>query len=325
MKKIIIKILEAFSRVRMRFTLLSVYRNDVKYNLRNLRGTCKDSKDKSDADIMLVMHALEKGMSFQGVKREFGKEKALSLVSLLDHHIDRYGVDNQVKVATSILSSYLQDSNSVRDENTRGIISNYLETHSNLIDERLGGSKVVVEPNFNFTFNDLQDFYKQRSSVRSFSEIPLSLDEIQRAIGIAQLTPSACNRQASRVYVIRDREKIRRILAAQLGDQGWCNNADTLFIVSTIATYFGNLYERQQPYIDGGMFAMNLVMGLHAQKIATCYKMYVRLPKLDREIRGIVSMPENEVPIVLVLAGHYPDMPVESPLSHRNTIYYDIQ
>lgn len=62
---------------------------------------------------------------------------------------------------------------------------------------------------------------------------------------------------------------------------------------------------------------MNLVHGLHLNHVATCFKMFVREPKIEKEFKQIADIPDCEIPIVLVLAGHYKDTPVLSPKSVR--------
>ena len=309
-------------RARLAFQLRRIYTSDSKYQLKYLKDLSPDGKDRSDAEIMLVMHALEKGLSFREKKTGFGKEKSSSLVDMLERHIGLYGIDSQVVVATNILDNYLKDPSSTDDVSVRGKIEQYLSSHKDLLRSETGGVKKVSAPQGNPSYEEILAFYGNRSSVREFSSVPLSEEEIDKAIAIASTTPSACNRQASRVYVVQDREKLKGLMENQLGDQGWCNGADTLFIVTEVATYFGSSYERRQPFIDGGMFAMNLVMGLHAQGIASCCKMYVRDPRADKAVRKLIGIPENEMPIVLILAGHYPDHEVTSPLSKRNEIAY---
>lgn len=318
------KIAAFVRRIQLKMTLRRVYSSDSKYLLKHLKDLGVDKKDRSDAEIMLVMHALEKGMSFKQKKKGFGKEKSSALVDLLNRHILLFGVDRQVTVASNVLNCYLRDPSGTEDADVREKIEQYISAHKDLLDNSEAGVKKVSKPEEVVPYAMVLDFFKSRSSVRDFSNIPLSKEEIDRALELASTTPSACNRQASRVYVIQNKQKIAEICDNQLGDQSWCNNADTLFFVTEVATFFGSLYERRQPYIDGGMFAMNLVMGLHAQGIASCFKMYIRHPDLDGKIRKIIGIPENEIPIVLVLAGHYPDHDVTSPLSKRNRIYYEI-
>lgn len=62
---------------------------------------------------------------------------------------------------------------------------------------------------------------------------------------------------------------------------------------------------------------MNFVWGLHLNHVATCFKMFVREPKREREFKKLADIPENEIPIVLIMAGHYKDEPVVSPKSAR--------
>lgn len=325
MTNIISKIKATVKDALFKHQLKRLYDADAKYQMRYLRGLAQESKDKSDAEIMLVMHALEKGMSFKVKKKGFGKEKSSALVDLLNKHLISYGVDDQVAVATNILHGYLQDAFSVEDIDVRKKIEDYLSEHKDLLKESTGGAKSVTKPVDILSYEDVLRLYSSRVSVREYSNQPLSKEEIDKAINLARTSPSACNRQAARVYVVKDEQLKRSIMDNQLGDQGWCNGADTLFVVTEKATYFGNLYERSEPFIDGGMFAMNLVMGLHSQGIASCCKMYVREPQIDKIIRGLLSIPENEIPIILILAGHYPEHSVTSPISIKNIINYEIQ
>lgn len=325
MKMIVGRVKAFLKDIHFRNQMRRVYSSDSRYQFQHLRGLCRDSKDKSDADIMLVMHALEKGMSFPVKKEGFGKEKSSALVDMLNKHITLYGIDRQVIVATNILNGYIQDPYSVRDVAVREKIKQYLVSNKAILGDEIGGVKMVSMPSDNPGFDAIKKFYESRTSVREYSEEPLSKDEINKAIELAMTTPSACNRQASRVYVVQDKKKIVEVMENQLGDQGWCNRANTLFVVTSVSTYFGGLYERKEPYIDGGMFAMNLVMGLHVQNIASCFKMYIRHPDIDKTIRNILSIPENEIPIILILAGHYPDYETKCPISIRNKIDYEIQ
>lgn len=323
-KKLAIRLLLIYNTLHTKLQILSLYWGDFKYNLKNHRATCAESVDKSRANIMLVMHALEKGISFTVKKESYGRDKAIDLVHKLERHISQYGVDDQVVSATNILAEYLKDPHSTKDSNCREKIRIFLSERAQLIHENIGGAKPVVCPELGVSYEQLYDVFSKRVSVRNFSDKPLSNEEIEKAIRLAELTPTACNRQACRVHIIKSKTIIEEILQNQLGDQGWCSNADTLFIVTTISTYFGNVYERQQPYIDGGLFAMNLDMALHIQGIASCFKMYIRSPKFDRVVKIIANINENEIPIVLIFAGHYKEEITYSPLSKRNNIDYEL-
>lgn len=116
---------------------------------------------------------------------------------------------------------------------------------------------------------------------------------------------------------MRKPEQIKKILDNQLGDQGWASGANTLFVITSNLSRFGGTYEHSQALIDGGLFAMNFDWGLHLQHIVSCFKMYVRESKRQKEFLRISEINPNEVPIVLILAGHYKDTTVYGPVSHR--------
>ena len=181
--------------------------------------------------------------------------------------------------------------------------------------------KKVSEPTFLCSSEAIWQFFSTRSSVRNFSNKEIPRVVFKNAERFASLTPTACNRQSSKVYFYKDKNIISEILDTQLGDQGWCNNASALFVVVGNGSYFNASYESKQVYIDGGMFAMNFCLGLHLQKIATCFKMYVRSPKEDRRFHKVTRIPQNEIPIVLIMAGYYPNDGKEyySPLSYRQS------
>ena len=55
------------------------------------------------------------------------------------------------------------------------------------------------------TTADFRAFAQSRHSVRWFSDATVDLGVIKQAISIAQTAPSACNRQATRVKIIKDK------------------------------------------------------------------------------------------------------------------------
>ncbi len=214
------------------------------------------------------------------------------------------------------MNKYRQDKNSCKDTSLTNQIDALLTQHAELITIDYAGLKQCSEPK-DFDLDSVEYFFQSRNSVRVYSDEPITDEEITRACSFATCTPTACNRQSSSVYAFTDKDMIEKILDNQLGDQGWCRNATALFVVTGKLTFFEGIYERQQVYVDGGLFAMNFVYGLHLQHIATCYKMFVREPKRENQFKTICGIPDNETPVVLILAGHYTDTPVECPKSHR--------
>lgn len=295
------------------------YLNDYLYMVKYSLSSPFDSKDRMLARIMLVMHALEKGMSFPK-DRIFGEEKANTLAIMLEKYLTKYKCNNICIIALNVLSEYLKQPNSTDNQKIRKKISTLLQKYKENIVENYAGVKKVTGP-FVFNKKEIESFYKSRASIRDFSNVIVSDEEIKSALKIATTTPSACNRQTCRVHAYRDKVLIDKILDNQLGNQGWANKATILFIITSNTSYFNCGYERYQAFIDGGLFAMNFDMGLHLNNIASCFKMYIRTPQMDKKFRKICNIPDNEIPIVLILAGHYPSYEITSPKSVRISEY----
>lgn len=275
---------------------------DFIFLVKNSYNIRVNTREKTFANIMLSMHSLEKGMSFPKKKSNWGKNKALDLCTLIEKAFVLYGNDERLQIAMSVLDNYIKDSYSCKEDI---VVSRILNLLNEKFDRAVrAGVKQITYPRFTATVEQIVDFYKTRSSVRYFSNDPITSEELIKIEAILSSTPTACNRQTCKTYAFRG-EICKKIINNQLGDQGWCNNADTVFIVTSNGSSFNSTFESKEAYIDGGMYAMNLCMALHMLKIASCFKMFVRTPKIEKEFKKICNLPQNEIPIVLLLAGHY--------------------
>lgn len=306
-------------RMLKSWQLVSCFFSDYVYYKKHNLGAGVHDKDHLEANIMLVMHQLEKGMSFTCSKRVFGGDKAMGLVNMLREFLQKYGMNDVCKIAINVLYEYSKRDNSTQDLHIRKDIDSLCSEYKDVISDNYAGVKVISEPPV-FNKQIIEEFFNTRSSVREYSDIPVTDEEYRKALAFASCTPSACNRQASRVHYYNVKEVIKRLVDNQLGNQGWCDNASACFVVTVNASYFGGGYERCEALIDGGLYAMNFVWGLHLNHIATCFKMFVRDPKREKKFKRIANIPENEIPIVLIMAGHYKSEPVASPKSVRRDV-----
>lgn len=273
--------------------------------------------------VLLIVHALEKGLSFVHKKENWGRAKAYELCRLIDRYFLTCMDDETMLMAVNVLYCYKEDEFSCKEERLLNNIDNILDRNRGLIMESYKGVKRIEEPPL-FNEQQIKQFFNTRNSVRYFSEKKITDEEIKEAFNFAQCTPTACNRQTSKMYVFRKKNIIREILDNQLGDQGWCSNASALIVITGNVSFFNGVYERRQVFIDGGLYAMNLVYGLHLQHIASCYKMFISEPCREEKFKKLCNIPDNEVPIVLILAGHYKQHTSYSPLSKRNGAKYEI-
>lgn len=294
-------------------------KKNFQYDFNTYFPNCLDggmNPDQILSSILLNLHQLEKGMSFTKSARIFGEEKALHVVKLIRLYLAKNKPNDVIALAINVLHEYLENKNSTKNENSRKSIFSIIEENKDLVGKFVSGTKIVSKPH-DFDVNAIHDFFFSRNSVREFSDKPISDEEIMKVMEFATCTPTACNRQTSRVHVYRDRKKMNALIENQLGYQNWCGNATAIFVITSNVSYFNSSYEHLQALVDGGLYAMNFDYGLHLYQIASCYKMYVRLPEIDKEFHSISGIPENEWPVVLIFAGHYPKKPIVSPKSVR--------
>jgi nitroreductase len=129
-----------------------------------------------------------------------------------------------------------------------------------------------------------------RHSIRCFSGEPVDLSLINEAVRIAQTTPSVCNRQSSRVYIIQDESSKQAVLERQPGNRGFGHLADKILIVTSDLRAFSGMHERNQAFVDGGMFAMSLLYSLHYLGLGACALSWMVRKDVDEKMRKSLVM-----------------------------------
>lgn len=148
---------------------------------------------------------------------------------------------------------------------------------------------------------------RQRHSVRDFADSPVSPDAIRNAISAAIRSPSSCNRQPWRVAVVSEESEVVSLLAVQGGLNSYGKNLQVLLAVACDCAMFGDPYERNMPYIDGGIFACALAYELHAAGLATCMLNASHAPNAERTVRKQLGLSGTEVLICYIAVGQHPD------------------
>jgi nitroreductase len=153
-------------------------------------------------------------------------------------------------------------------------------------------------------------------SVRDFEvgQIPLR-HLIQDAVEMAARTPSVCNRQTWRVHAFEG-QRAQDVLSLQTGNRGFGHTIPLVLIVTSNMLYFTGTIERNQAWIDGGMFSMTLLLSLHAQGLGAVSLNWSVLNERDEALRNLGGIPAHERIIMLIGCG-YPKAGAVVPLSLR--------
>ena len=161
--------------------------------------------------------------------------------------------------------------------------------------------------------SDFQTLAYSRHSVRDFSDKPLSVEQVKKAVKLAQTAPSACNRQSSRIIHVTDREKCKKILNIQGGAKGH-SITELLLLVSDLSLY-RFLSEMDTPYLDSGIFLYSCTY----YGIDTCPLIWDDYGEKGTELRRILSIGKNMHVIAVIQIGEHRENCVHA-ISHRRPV-----
>jgi len=113
-----------------------------------------------------------------------------------------------------------------------------------------------------------------------------------------------CNRQGARAYYFDEPAQIAAILAIHGGSQGFADQVPGLFVVAYDIRTFENVFERNQGWIDGGLFAMNLLTALHGLGLGAVPLNWSRRNGATSRLRKIAAVPEHDNVVMMIAAGH---------------------
>ena len=152
------------------------------------------------------------------------------------------------------------------------------------------------------------EFFYSRHSMRQFDSKIINIEDIKKAIKIAQKAPTACNRQASKVYLYTDKEINAALGELIAGNTGFQQEVQNYLVVTADVSAFYDTFERNQVYVEAGLFSMALVEALHYYGIGSCILQNGEYYKKNRKFKDICkNIPENERIILFVAIGYYKD------------------
>jgi len=291
--------------------IVGSYYSDINRYLK-FSTTIKKPKtyEQLEARIISHYHALEKALSFREKKVIFGEDVAKSLLKLLEEYVFfGFSIEKKsFKSAVDILKKYIsfcQDSRNDCDY-LKDISLKLLNLYKNT--EELGGTiKLIKKDILEAVKGDFKELAFSRHSIRDFSNEEVREEIIVEAVKIAQRAPSACNRQTSKVIIISDRFLKEKVLQLQTGNKGFGHLANKLIIVASDLQYFEGAIERNQAFVDGGIFSMSLLYALHYQGLGVCSLNWATKPNKDKKLRKLLGLKESTTIILIIAVGHLPN------------------
>ena len=222
--------------------------------------------------IVIDYHRIEKGLSLPRPKYAFGKQVIENLLSNCNIFLDRFGNDWVLDQSASALETYFKEF-SGSDElvqhkaNFDLLRSRIAETKA----QQFGPTKTVAKDDLlNKCDFDFDSFYCSRYSIRDFSYKDVGDEVVKKALSLAMRAPSVCNRQPWRVIDIKSQSKIQKVCSVQGGSRGFAEAINRLLVIAVDLQEFYIVGERNEAWVDGGIFLQSVLISLHAQGVGAC-------------------------------------------------------
>lgn len=275
----------------------------------------QQARQALSAELLFQYHKLEKGLVMPGPRRLFGVEAAMAVMEAVDRW-RAAGLDSRDTVFVGALVTLHAYRNrlSMAQLDSNGIILPHVERfleRIGAIDRESSLSTPQALPNESISGVSGNEAFRQlvnaRRSVRDFLPNPVDRATIDEAVRIAQLSPSACNRQPCSVYLVSDEVKKRRLLALQNGNRGFGHLAPHIAIVTADERCFFDASERHEPYVDGGLFAMSFILSLRAHGVGSCCLNWCVAPKTDQVAHELLGVDTSRRIVMLIAFGYAPE------------------
>lgn len=304
--------------LRQRRRTVKAYRALVRvylYDFRNYRkasplGLSYDDPEQLRSRIIIDAHKLEKGLALPEPRLGFGRDTIARLLQSLKMFRKRFGADYSADWSLATLGAY-QEYNRTHGEEVTWFdpqMADLQAASGTAIQPELGGyMEHTPDPDATWDAAAFGAFARARHSARIYSDAPVAPELIARAAASAQYTPSVCNRQSGRLHVYRDRATMDALLKAQGGSRGFGDTAPVLIAITADRRGFQTPQERNQCWIDGGLFAMSFIYALHAEGLGSCCLNWSRDVDMDRIAHQAGAIPDHEAIIMLLAVGHLPD------------------
>ncbi len=285
--------------------LLHGFYNQIKRD-KDIQKNIKYQKNRLEAEIIRNVHSIEKGLSIQNPRPGFGLKKIREMFTLVEKYLKCFGDEEIIYFVIDAVKEYLkkQQSMNFENEDILFIKQKLLEIQS-IVGEHegvYGGTLIYKKSDVNFKIDDIENFFKTRHSIRDFSTAPIDEENLIKAIKLAQSSPSACNRQAVRVYSIKPNSYMN-IIGNLDGIGGFAESVERFLLITGVQSAY-RAGEKNQFVVSAAMFASYLSLSLHAYGIGACVIQRSLIEnKLFKKFKEVYNISEDEQVVVMLGVG----------------------
>jgi nitroreductase len=269
----------------------------------------KSLKDIGETSVLLRrnIHRLEKGLIMQPRRDVFAENFISETVKIYERAIKLGNLNaEEKKWITDVLVEYflvVKDTNII--SRSRGMFNACVEQDNQL--NKFVPYLFDTLPQLDINYEQLHKLFTKRRSVRWYQDKDVPMNLIEKAVKLATLAPSACNRQPYSFYVSESRQKAIEIAKCAGGTLGWADGIPcTIVIVGDLSAYPSER-DRHLIYIDGSLASMQLMLAFETLGLSTCSINWPDVESAEQKMEKLINLKPHERPIMLLSVGYAQD------------------
>lgn len=275
-------------------------------------------------DLVRNIHRLEKGLSLKNLEPTFAEDYIGRTVSNLEELLKDYPnvgacQDDRLCWALDVLSRYFR---TVKTTPATGSARSTFEVLTKRIGYRLGKKYPHarrVEGSTPVSYEALKKLAIQRRSVRWYRRRKVPRKLLDKAIEVAKLSPSACNRQAFEFRIYDDKKLIRKISNLAIGMDGYKENVPCLVALVGDYSAYAKVRDRHLIYIDGSLASMAFQFALETLGLSSCCANWPAIQDREEAIQELLGLSDSQRVVMLISVG-YPDPKGLVPHSQKKSL-----
>lgn len=153
------------------------------------------------------------------------------------------------------------------------------------------------------SYDELYDLSLLRRSVRWYEQKVVPRDYIDKAINLARLSPSACNRQPYKLKIYDSKEMVDKVASLPGGTKGFSHNFPMIIAITGQLRNYYSEGDRHIIYIDASLFSMSFVLALETLGLSSCIINWPENLAKEEEARTLLKLDSDERIIFFISVG----------------------
>ena len=151
--------------------------------------------------------------------------------------------------------------------------------------------------------SQLEQLFIYRRSVRWYAKKTVNKALVNRAVSLASLAPSACNRQPFEFYYLQGDDAVT-IAKYAMGTSGFADNVPALFVVVGDLAAYPAERDKHVIYIDAALASMQLMLSLETLGLSSCPINWPDIEFREQLIAKQLKLAVWQRPIMLISTGY---------------------